>query len=80
MSVSGIPNPFQEPIDIAYRSGIAIGLIVGGVFMGVVAIAATAWSSSQVQHAPPCGYGAVETLVHERDGRARIVCACGRAP
>jgi hypothetical protein len=27
---------------------------------------------------PPCGYGAVETIVHEQDGRSHLVCACPR--
>lgn len=31
---------------------------------------------TDAKHLSPCGYGASETMVREKDGRARIVCAC----
>ncbi len=58
-----------------FRNGLSLGLIIGAATVGLVFVL----TAKSYRYAPPCGYGAAETLVREQNGAARIVCACPAA-
>jgi hypothetical protein len=58
--------------------------IIAAALVGLVATLAVLSSAHnqdrewERKHEPPCGYGASEMMVREKDGSLRIVCGCPR--
>ncbi len=60
---------------------IGIGVVAAIVLVVYLLFQLDEWDSSMRPHGylPPCGYGAIEIMVHEQDGQARVVCGCRRS-